>query len=149
MSVRIAAAVADAPEETAAALGRYAESIGVAFQIQDDILNVTASALAEGKGFGDDIHEGKITLLVIHALDQSPPDAADRLLAILREHTDDAKRIREAVDILAASGAMDYARQKACELIEQAWREAGAVLPRNDATGALKAFGEFLTSRDI
>jgi geranylgeranyl pyrophosphate synthase len=148
MAVRIAAEVAGVAS-AGDALGRYAESLGVAFQIQDDILNVTPSALSEGKGFGDDIHEGKITLLVIHALERSVAPTRDRLIEILRSHTSDPSRLREAADILATSGALDFGRRTASRLVREAWTEAQAVLPDNAATRKLREFGEYLTTRNV
>ena len=149
MAVRVAAAASEATGEVSAALGQYAETIGVAFQIQDDILNVTPSALAEGKGLGEDIHEGKITLLVIHALAHTGQADHDRLLAILRAHTCDASRIREAVDMIASAGSIEFARDKACGLIQEAWAAVRDVLAPSAATDKLREFGEFLTSRDL
>ena len=149
MSVRIAAAVAGASEDVTQAVGRYAESIGVAFQIQDDILNVTPSALSEGKGFGEDIHEGKMTLIAIHALTNTSDADRETLLTILRARTSDPDCIREAVGILTAAGSIDFARAKAQDLVRDAWLEAETTLPANPATDKLREFGEYLTTRDI
>jgi geranylgeranyl pyrophosphate synthase len=57
------------------AIGRFAEAIGVAFQIQDDILNLVGEKFGDLKGVGEDIHEGKRTLMVLHALEHA--QAAD------------------------------------------------------------------------
>ena len=149
MAVRIAAAVAQVPRPASGALGRYAESIGVGFQIQDDILNVSPSALAEGKGFGDDIHEGKITLMVLHALQHSSTSTGARLLGLLRSHTADPVRIREAVDLLVQAGSVDYARGQARRIVEEAWQGAAPFVPDNPAGAKLGEFAEFLTTRDI
>ena len=149
MAVRMAVTVASAERSAADAVAQYAESIGVAFQIQDDILNITPSALSEGKGFGEDIHEGKATLMVIHALANLPRDRADRLQAILREHTSDADTIRQAVAALEAAGSLEFARLKARELVTDAWSQASAALPKNRATDKLREFGEFVIARQV
>lgn len=61
--------------------------MGVAFQIQDDLLNLEGQNL--GKGFaGEDIHEGKITLMVLHFLQQSDPESSKRLIDILKKKTE-------------------------------------------------------------
>ena len=149
MAVRLAAAAADAPERLGAALGRYAESIGVAFQIRDDVLNVTPGPLSEGKGFGDDIHEGKASLLVIRALQVLPRERADRLREILRLGTEDPAFISEAVALLEAAGAAPYARETATRLVREAWEKAAPELPDNAGARALQAFGEFVVDRDV
>jgi len=149
MSVRIAAAVAAAAEPVAQALGRYAESIGVAFQIQDDILNVTPSALSKAKGLGEDIHEGKTTLLVIHALACLARPRRERLLAILRSHPSDQGTINEAIGLLAECGAVDFARRTAREIVRRAWDDAARFLPANPAGEKLREFGEFAISRSV
>ncbi|MCK4482936.1 polyprenyl synthetase family protein, partial [Candidatus Bathyarchaeota archaeon] len=69
MAAEIAAVLADANDELIKRLGRFAESIGVAFQMQDDILDLTSSEFTEKKGGrGQDITEGKRSLIVIHTL---------------------------------------------------------------------------------
>lgn len=73
MSAKIGAILAGADEKTVDSLGKFAESIGVAFQIQDDILNISDQKW--GKDFGDDITEGKRTLMVIRTIESaSEPD---------------------------------------------------------------------------
>lgn len=149
LSVRIAAIVGAAGHETETALMGYAESIGVAFQIRDDILNVTPSALSQGKGCGEDIHEGKATLMVIHALERLPADRAERLAAVLREHTADRGKIDEAIAALNAAGSVDFARETAERLVSDAWEAARKALPDNPGARKLREFGEFAVARDI
>ena len=149
MAVRIAAVAARSDAATSAALGRYAESLGVAFQIRDDILNVTPSALSEGKGYGEDIHEGKATLMVIHALRRLPAERAQRLEATLREHTDDPAKITEAIGALDDAGSITYAREAAERLVMDAWGAASESLPDNPGTRKLREFGEFAVAREI
>jgi len=148
MAARVAAAVAAAPQDVEAALGAYAESIGVAFQIQDDILNVSPSALAEGKGFGDDIHEGKKSLLVIHAAGALPKEKAARLLALVASRPSDRASIEEAVALLAESAAFQHGRAKARELVQSAWARLAPSLPANPGADKLREFGEFVVERE-
>ena len=75
-------------EEKSNALARLAESMGVAFQIQDDLLNLEGEEYLKTKGYsGEDIHEGKMTLMVIHAIKNSTK--SKRLLEILHMRTED------------------------------------------------------------
>src|SRR3989337_743580 len=77
MAAKIAAVLCEASEDTVERLGRFAEALGVAFQIQDDVLDLTSNELAKKKGGrGQDITEGKRSLIVIHTLAKAK--AADR-----------------------------------------------------------------------
>lgn len=89
------------------------ENLGVAFQIQDDIINLESEEMIKTKGYnGEDIHEGKITLMVINHLKSATPQAKERLLAILKMKTLDPVLIREAIDLLAASKSISYAKSR-------------------------------------
>ncbi len=76
-AVRIGAILAGAPDSLLAALTRYAESIGLAFQIADDILNATSTAEKLGKAVGSDAQRGKATWVALHGLDAAKTRARD------------------------------------------------------------------------
>jgi len=149
LSSKLSALVSGANDEQIEAIGRFAESVGVGFQIQDDILNLEGEKFAESKGVGEDIHEGKRTLMVIHCLKNAPAASARRLTEILGMHTNDESLIREAIGIIRSTGSMDFAREKAREMVQAAWREMEPLLPDSLAKRKLKAFARFLVERDI
>jgi geranylgeranyl diphosphate synthase, type I len=130
-------------------LGRFGETLGVAFQIQDDILNLIGEKFAAGKGRGEDIHEGKRTLLVWHALDNAPPADAARLDEILAAHPDDQATIDEAIAIIERTGALGYARERARALMEESWTELDALLSPSSAKDRLREFAEFVVRREV
>lgn len=69
LSSRLVCAALNLSEEQERGISKFAEKIGVAFQIQDDILNIDGEEYLKTKGMaGEDIHEGKMSLMVIHAL---------------------------------------------------------------------------------
>ncbi|WP_254763625.1 polyprenyl synthetase family protein [Natrinema marinum] len=148
---RLAAIITGQPPEVEQAVATYAELTAVAFQIGDDILDVEHSlgrAGEFGKEFGNDIREGKKTLMVIHAIDESDPDRASRLQDILEadENTDD--EILEALEILADAGSVEYARERALALAADA-RVAIADLEFDaETTRKLEEFTEFVIERD-
>ncbi len=148
---RLAAIVTDQPPAVEEAVARYAELTAVAFQIGDDILDVEHSlgrAGDFGKAFGNDIREGKTTLLVIHAIEHSDPETADRLQSILRaERTTDAE-IRDALSIIEAAGSVDYARSRALELAAEARGELTGLDIDPDTVEKLEAFTEFVIDRE-
>ncbi len=95
------------------------KNLGLAFQIIDDVLNLTGDFEKYKKKIGDDITEGKRTLLVIHAIKCLPKEKAERLKAILRKHTTNEEEIKEAIELIKESGAVEYAKKKAQELIKE------------------------------
>jgi geranylgeranyl diphosphate synthase type I len=150
---RLAAIVTGQSEAVERHLAAYAESMSVAFQIGDDILDVEHSldrAGEFGKAFGNDVREGKKTLLVINAIERSEPDRAERLTAILEadDNTDD--EIIEAIDILQETDSIEYAREEALALSADAREHLAAIddhlaAPQREE---LVAFTEFVVERD-
>ena len=146
LGAKIGAILGDAGTRKSRAVADFAEAIGVAFQIQDDILNLTAEI---GKEFGYDISEGKRSLMVIKVLeDGSEPDRR-RLLEILSLKTRDLKLIKEAVSIIERNNALDYARMKARKLVLKAWSRLDFVIPDSEAKKKLKLFADFVVERKI
>lgn len=90
------------------ALRNYGLDTGLAFQIQDDLLNLIGAEESTKKDFRNDITEGKRTLVVVHALKNSLK--RDRLIEILSSKEKDPKVLAEAVGIMEESGSIDYAR---------------------------------------
>ena len=150
MAAKIAAVLAGANEELVEKLGHYAESVGVAFQMHDDILDLTGEEFAEKKGGrGQDITEGKRTLIVIHTLKVAKAEDKRRLIEILRMHTSDQKLRDEAIALIEKYGSIDYVKRFARETVEESWREAEKLLPASDAKEKLNAFAKFLIERNI
>ncbi|PRP88769.1 Polyprenyl synthetase family protein [Planoprotostelium fungivorum] len=136
-------------EEQMEALSQFVEAIGIAFQIQDDILNVTESnQLSINKGgVGEDIHEGKRTLMVIHCLQNAEEEKRKRLREILDMKTNDEGLIREAIDLLHSTQSTQFAREKALELVRTAWINVDGSLPDSAAKKKLKALSTYMIER--
>ncbi len=123
---RLAAIVTEQSREVEETVATYCELMSIAFQIVDDVLDIENSlgdAGEFGKAFGNDIREGKTTLMVIHALREAPAAQADRLEAILAAHHPSNDEVLEAIEILHETESVAYGRQKAEELAVAA-REA-------------------------
>ncbi len=146
---RLGAFLGDATDKQADALGKFGETVGVAFQIQDDILNLVGEEFQKGKGVGEDIHEGKRTIMVLHALQKLSKIDRDRLLEILNSHPSDEETIREAIGLIEKAGSIAYARKKAKQLMEGAWKKLENVLPQTHAKKTLKAFAQYLIERNV
>lgn len=150
MAAKIAAVLADASDELVERLGFFAESVGLAFQMRDDILDLTSTEFAEKKGGrGQDITEGKRSLMVIHTLKVADAKDRERLIEILKMHTSDQKLRDEAIAIMQKHGSIEYVRRFSRKMVEESWMEAEKLLPASDAKERLKAFADFLIERKI
>jgi geranylgeranyl diphosphate synthase type I len=103
---QLGAALGDGSSDLVDGLGRYGSPLGRAFQLRDDILGLYGDESLTGKPAGDDLREGKRTLLVAHAMGLASPAAADRLDALLGDAGLDLAGIAEAREIIRSSGAL-------------------------------------------
>jgi geranylgeranyl diphosphate synthase type I len=150
MAAKISAVLAGANKELVEKLGRFAESIGVAFQMQDDVLDLTGKEFAKKKGgCGQDITEGKRTLIVIRTLKNATDADKKRLIQILNMHTSDQTLRDEAISIMQKYSAIEHVKNTAARIVEESWKEVDKLLPTSQAKEKLKAFAEFLIKRTI
>ncbi len=149
MAAKMAATLAGKDEQTVEVLGELAGKIGVAFQIQDDILNLTGEEFMKRKGFGEDITEGKKSLLVVYTLNNANENDKKRLLNILTSHTKDKKEISDAINIINSYGSIEYAKKVAKEIIDECWGKVDKILPSSDAKNKLKMISNYLIERKI
>ncbi len=149
MSAKMAATLVGSDDKTIETLGEMAGNIGVAFQIQDDILNLISVEFQKKKGFGEDITEGKRSLLVIHTMKEATDADRKRLLEILNSHTKDRKLIEEAIEIIKKNGSVEYSKSIAKKIIKDSWTEVDKLLPESDAKDKLKKITEFLVEREV
>ncbi len=148
-AAKLGALIAKADDDTVSSFGKLGNAIGVSFQIQDDILNIGGGKVAENKGgAGEDITEGKVTLLVVHALHSLPESKAKRLASILKEHTKDKGKIGEAIALIEESGATDYARKRSAAIISEAWDGLRKRLPDGKEKAYIAAMLDMLLSRE-
>lgn len=134
---QLGAVIAGATEEQIAALSVYGENLGIAFQIQDDTLDLVGEQETLGKPVYLDLEGGTASVAVLHALEHHR-DAAE----ILR--TGDQARV---VRMLREHGALDYAAQKARTFAEQAISALSA-LPESEARSELRRLADYAVVRD-
>ena len=150
MAAKMAAVLSDADDGLVETLGRFAESIGVAFQIQDDVLDLVGEKFAKGKGgVGRDVTEGKRSLIVINTLEKATYRDEKRLLEILSMHTSDQRLIAEAIAIASKYGSIRYAKEFARNLVANSWKEIDSLLLPSDAKEKLRTFANYLIERKI
>jgi octaprenyl-diphosphate synthase len=111
---RCGALTAGAPNSVAAALSKFGLEWGMAFQITDDALDLTATSEQVGKPIGSDIQTGKITLPIIYALATASPTDRARLTELIGDATSgQAAAAGEVCAILGRCGAIDRALETA------------------------------------
>ncbi|GAA0643456.1 hypothetical protein GCM10009019_01520 [Salarchaeum japonicum] len=149
---RLAAIVTHQPPAIEDALADYMETLCIAFQIGDDILDIEHSldrAGDFGKAFGNDIHEGKKTLMTVHAVENAEADAASRLETILASDDTTDEMVLDAIDIIQETGSLSYARERALDLAADARDHLVDVPLTPDAQADLEEFTRFVVERDV
>jgi octaprenyl-diphosphate synthase len=123
----------------------FGENIGISFQIRDDLLDYEGTGLT-GKTLGNDIKEKKITLPLIHALEQSTNSKKRHILGILKLNKKTKTEINEIISFVSDYGGMEYAEIK----MNQYRDKALAILdsyPDSNVKISLKEFVQYTTSR--
>jgi heptaprenyl diphosphate synthase len=147
-SARFGAMFSGAEPSTVEALAEFGDTIGVAFQLSDDLLDIASETTESGKTPGTDLREGVPTLPVLYALaDDSPDPSAVRLREILSlgPVTRDA-HVAEALELLRESAALKRARETVRSYAERA-RNQLTPLPDIPAKRALESLADFLADR--
>jgi octaprenyl-diphosphate synthase len=134
-------------QEKRQALREYGFSLGIMFQLVDDLLDFTGAAEALGKPVGGDLREGKITLPIIHLLEHGGPEA-DRLIrdAVRDRHVSTDAWARLSA-LLAEHRSIDYAYGRAVEFGENAKRQLRLFSPGPERE-ALTALADYVLLRD-
>jgi octaprenyl-diphosphate synthase len=129
-----------------AALRRYGEALGMAFQIVDDLLDYTEDATVTGKPFGSDLREHKVTLPLIAALPRMGERERRTVARLLHTAEPGDDQIGEVILAVAEAGGLDYARERALQLAQQADTELD-LLPPSPARDALRASISYVIDR--
>ena len=132
-------------DEAVDPLHGYGLDVGRAFQIQDDLLDLTTPTEQLGKQRGSDLVEGKRTLITVHARDQGVD--VDHLVTTDSVSAVTEAEIDDAVDRLEAAGSIEYARNTAREFVASG-KQRLAQLPDNEAHDLLEGIADYLIERD-
>jgi octaprenyl-diphosphate synthase len=145
--MRLGAILGGATPEQEEKLGRYGHDLGMAFQIVDDVLDLTASESVLGKPVASDLREGKVTMAVIHALGQCTPQEKSKIEAVLRDRAFNGVTHTQILDILNRYGSLDAATARASEYAESA-RKAICQFPDSESKRALLWAPDFVVARE-
>ncbi len=142
----LGARFAGADETRIKQMETYGISLGQAFQIQDDILDLVGDVSTVGKTLGSDIEKGKMTLPLIHFLRNAPAEHRALLRSLLA--SPDADKVEKIRNLILPSKSIAYARDRARHLVDRA-RAALATLPDGEARRALDTMAEFVVTRPM
>ncbi len=132
-------------EEYQKAMQEFGISLGMAFQIRDDILDFEGTSSLIGKPVGGDIKEKKITLPLIYSLKQVSSSEADGIIKIIKNGNGKDK-VKKVIEFVRKNNGIDYAIKTAREFSDKAL-EALKVLPDSQSKVALEALVEFVINR--
>ncbi|WP_455136727.1 polyprenyl synthetase family protein [Thermophilibacter sp.] len=149
--LRVGALVGGGTEEAARGLEEVGLAAGVAFQLQDDLLNLVGDAEAQGKDLRSDVTEGKRTLAVVWALAHLGEADRAELVGLLGARTTDAAELARAVELIERGGGIEHCRQLAAERAQRA-RDGARELARRgqitvEAGELLASMADFFVER--
>lgn len=143
-SCELGAVACDAPQQYVRALSRYGYYLGMAFQITDDILDLTADQKELGKPIGSDLRQGIITLPVIYALHKAA--GAKRLAEIIAIKAKKEGEVLEAVKIIRDCGAIEYSFEVSNRYLVKAKQQL-KFLPDGKTKKSLHMIADFINVR--
>jgi heptaprenyl diphosphate synthase len=143
-SCRLGGILADAASEHVDVLEEFGEALGMAFQLSDDIMDVSSSEQELGKEPGVDMKEGVYTFPVLQALSEG--EHGGELADILRQGPPEGERLERALRIVRSPESLEPARAAVAAEVDRA-RQLGLRLPDGPARAALIALAEFLAAR--
>jgi geranylgeranyl diphosphate synthase type I len=146
--VKVGAIAGGGTSEERRALEGFGESSSIAFQIQDDLLNILGDVETMGKDHLTDVLESKRTLMVIHCLTVAGPADRDRLVEILRLGQEKSlEHAGEVLDLLRRYDSIVFAREQARALIQEAREYLSAIRP-SPARDVLESMADFFLERE-
>ncbi len=145
--MRLGAILGQASPQQEQNLGAYGRNLGLAFQIVDDVLDLTASEEVLGKPAASDLREGKVTMAVVHALQRCTAQEKQLIETVLRERRFDSVSHEQILELLMRYGSIEAA-YSAASSHAQAALDAIAGFPDSEIKRALLAMPDFVVERE-
>jgi len=133
-------------EDQAANMRKFGELVGLAFQIKDDIFDYGTPGNI-GKPTGLDIRERKMTLPLIHVLNVCDKATKKELINVVKNHNEDSKYVKKAVQLVIQNGGIEYAYKRMIELTNEAL-DCIKNIPDSSSKQALIGLVEYTTQRE-
>ncbi len=135
-------------QEEIDALAKFGMGVGIAFQIQDDVLNIIGDEKKYRKEIGGDIVEGKRTLIVMGALEALETSKRKRLLKLLKNEKKTKEDVEKVIALLKESGAVQKAQEYAIKQVDEA-KEKLDVVKNTQAKKMLWDIADYLVVREV
>jgi octaprenyl-diphosphate synthase len=145
--MRVGGILGGATTEQEERLGQYGRDLGLAFQIVDDVLDLTASESVLGKPVASDLREGKATMAIIHALERCTPSERKQIETVLIDRAFNGVTHADILTILNHYSSLEYASHEAARYAESA-RKAICVFPDSEIKRALLWAPDFVVARE-
>ncbi|HUK23154.1 MAG TPA: polyprenyl synthetase family protein [Terriglobales bacterium] len=145
--MRLGAILGKATPEQEQNLGQYGRDLGMAFQLVDDVLDLTASEDVLGKPVASDLREGKVTMAVIHALERCTPAERGMIARVMSKGTFDGVSHAAILEVLSRYGSLEAANLRAAQYAELA-QNAICSFPDGEIKRALMWAPEFVVARE-
>ena len=145
--MRMGAILGNATPQEEEKVAQYGRDLGMAFQIVDDVLDLTASESVLGKPVASDLREGKATMAVIHALERCTPEEHAKIESVLQNRAFNGVTHEQVLDILNKYGSIEAAHELAAQYAESA-RKAIRTFPDSEIKRALLWAPDFVVSRE-
>ncbi len=154
----IGAVIAGGDEKQVEVMKKFGFAVGIAFQIQDDILNVTMSEAEEktapgtsgggyGKDFAGDVEEGKRTLLIVHAFGHADKKEKERMRDLVGKKDVTIKEKKEVIELMEKYGSIEFAKDYARNMVKKAIEDLRKNIPATEGRKKLESIAEFLIER--
>jgi len=144
---RMGAILADASEEKQAALFRFGQYLGIAFQVADDTLDYNADGQRLGKTLGQDLRQGKATLPLLHLLDHCSEPDRNMIKDRMETRTLSREDLERILGLMQDTGSLTYAMERAKTYIAAAQHELDA-FEDSSARRALTVAADYMITRD-
>jgi octaprenyl-diphosphate synthase len=145
--MRLGAILGGATAEQENTLAQYGHDLGMAFQIVDDVLDLTASEDVLGKPVASDLREGKVTMAVIHAIERCTPQERIKIETILRDRAFNNVTHAQILEILERYGSLEAASTRAAHYADSACKSI-CTFPDSEIKRALLWAPEFVVARE-
>jgi len=142
-SAQIGAIIATEDREVVESFRRFGENLGMAFQMQDDILGLWGEEAVTGKPVADDLRQRKKTLPIIYAMEKEP-----LLQSLLAGAEWGEEKVSEALEIINRSGAREFTENQALSFYQKALEELEGLGRDSEAVQALKELASFMVGRE-
>lgn len=146
--LKIGGILAGAKERQLKRFEDYGIPVGTAFQLQDDILGMFGSEEKTGKPAGDDLKEGKNTLLYTQVLKRGSPRQLRKLMGLWGKKNATLKEIEEARDIIQKTGSLEYSQKLARRLVEKGKKAVPKLTKKKELQEVFSSLADFIVERE-